>query len=36
MIINTFTGYGDAGRQYIVPPKAKLRFEVDLLGFWEV
>ncbi|CEP16085.1 hypothetical protein [Parasitella parasitica] len=28
-------GYGDEGRQYIVPPKAKLRFEVDLLGFWE-
>lgn len=29
-------GYGDEGRQYIVPPKAKLRFEVELLGFWEV
>ncbi|CAO0790377.1 unnamed protein product [Mucor circinelloides] len=28
-------GYGDDGRQYIVPPKAKLRFEVELLGFWE-
>ncbi|KAG2192030.1 hypothetical protein INT46_011848 [Mucor plumbeus] len=28
-------GYGDDGRQYIVPPKAKLRFEVNLLGFWE-
>ncbi|KAL7320863.1 FK506-binding protein 5 [Mucor circinelloides] len=28
-------GYGDDGRQYIVPPMAKLRFEVELLGFWE-
>ncbi|KAI8967526.1 hypothetical protein BDF20DRAFT_899765 [Mycotypha africana] len=28
-------GYGDKGRQYIVPKKAKLRFEVELLGFWE-
>jgi len=31
-----YIGYGDDGRQYIVPPKAKLRFEVELLGFWEV
>ncbi|KAI7889804.1 uncharacterized protein EV154DRAFT_513445 [Mucor mucedo] len=29
-------GYGDEGRTYIVPPKASLRFEVELLGFWEV
>ncbi|CEG77427.1 Putative FK506-binding protein 5 [Rhizopus microsporus] len=28
-------GYGDEGRKYLVPPKAKLRFEVELLGFWE-
>ncbi|KAG0734487.1 hypothetical protein G6F57_009742 [Rhizopus arrhizus] len=28
-------GYGDEGRQYIVPPRAQLRFEVELLGFWE-
>ncbi|KAI8074347.1 uncharacterized protein B0P05DRAFT_473290 [Gilbertella persicaria] len=29
-------GYGDEGRTYIVPPKAKLKFHVELLGFWEV
>ncbi|CEG75394.1 Putative FK506-binding protein 5 [Rhizopus microsporus] len=28
-------GYGDEGRKYLVPPKAKLRFEIELLGFWE-
>ncbi|KAI9356849.1 hypothetical protein BD770DRAFT_322629 [Pilaira anomala] len=28
-------GYGDEGRTHIVPPKANLRFEVELLGFWE-
>lgn len=31
-----FLGYGDEGREYIVPRKADLRFEVELLGFWEV
>ncbi|OBZ90583.1 hypothetical protein A0J61_01360 [Choanephora cucurbitarum] len=29
-------GYGDEGRTYIVPPKAKLKFHIELLGFWEV
>jgi tetratricopeptide (TPR) repeat protein len=29
-------GYGDEGRTHIVPAKADLRFEVELLGFWEV
>lgn len=28
-------GYGDEGRQHIVPKKADLRFELELLGFWE-
>ncbi|KAI9257010.1 hypothetical protein EDC94DRAFT_522714 [Helicostylum pulchrum] len=28
-------GYGDEGRTHIVPRKANLRFEVELLGFWE-
>ncbi|KAI8368482.1 hypothetical protein BD560DRAFT_398832 [Blakeslea trispora] len=28
-------GYGDEGKSYIVPPKAKLKFHVELLGFWE-
>ncbi|KAI9476350.1 MAG: hypothetical protein EXX96DRAFT_576866 [Benjaminiella poitrasii] len=28
-------GYGDEGRTYIVPKKAKLRYEIELLGHWE-
>lgn len=36
MFITYAIGYGDEGRSYIVPPKASLRFEVELLGFWEV
>ncbi|CAO3666402.1 unnamed protein product [Rhizopus stolonifer] len=28
-------GYGDEGRKYLVPAKAKLKFEVELIGFWE-
>ncbi|KAI8986404.1 hypothetical protein BDB01DRAFT_785518 [Pilobolus umbonatus] len=27
-------GYRDEGRKFIVPPKAQLRFEVELIGFW--
>lgn len=29
-------GYGAKGRNPLVPPKASLRFEVELLGTWEV
>lgn len=28
-------GYGAQGRHPIVPPKAKLRLEVELLGTWD-
>ncbi|KAI7905871.1 uncharacterized protein BX663DRAFT_558468 [Cokeromyces recurvatus] len=35
VICSSDYGYGDEGRTYIVPKKAKLRYEIELIGHWE-
>ncbi|KAI8880610.1 hypothetical protein K501DRAFT_254646, partial [Backusella circina FSU 941] len=35
LITTSDYGYGDEGQTYIVPPKAKLRYELELIGHWE-